>query len=117
MKYIKYYENIKGPEIGDYVVCNEYTKNYNDPILINFINNNIGQYIFNYEGNGPYTYVIRYKNIPDEIKKDFFVEVKLNNIVHSETPTCRIQSITHIIYWSSNKEDCELFLASKKYNI
>lgn len=90
MKYIKTYENLEEPQIGDFVVINvSHITNFKD-----FIENNVGK-IIKTDAHINWPYEIQY----DIIKKSI------------------ITSRKEILYFSKNKEDCEAYLASKKYNL
>ena len=84
------------PEIGDYVIINwGYTIDFNDvQKLRDHIENNIGK-IIDY---GFATYYVKYKNLPRENK---IIQISKDYIKH----------------WSKNKEELELILATKKYNL
>ena len=104
MKYLKTYEKINEPQVGDYVICDE--KMY-DKVNI-FLNNNVGQLISRdpdeYGFKDEYDYIVKYENVPLDIK-DYF----LSNV--------RSFGREEIIEFSSNKEDLEAILDANKYNI
>ena len=107
MKYIKKYENINKPQIGNFVVCqDQFTK------LKTFVNTNIGQYIkFSDEGHDGPTgrqYLIQFKNVPPELYQLFKYYIE---------PNCRAYTLSEIIFHSKNKKDCEIFLTANKYNL
>ena len=119
MKYIKTYEGLKKPEIGDYVVCEEDVdeltpkKDYID--VHNFTSNNVGVYVIHKNNtNNDFHYVIKYENIPEELEIDFMDDDTDN---YNEFTSCRRMSLGEIVYWSKDKEDCEVYLSTKKYNI
>lgn len=122
MKYIKTYEelNINKPEVGDYLIAktdsifdnNKKWKNQNDINYLNFIKSSIG-YIF--KTPDYYSYLVKYENIPDDIKKyfhysDYSQGIKVGNSI-------LINDDEDIEYWSKNKEELENILTSKKYNL
>ena len=116
----KIFENLnREPKVGDYVICKEdngiawteYTKK-----VENFINGSVGRIDKirkTTKSNQPNKYTIQYFNVPSEIKKAFFTfggkDLKDYRI--------RILSRKEIVYFSNNKEDCEVYLSSKKYNL
>ena len=100
MKYLKTFERNKNPQIGDYVICQEYDTN--DDIL-KFINNNIGVLVE--INNDHFNYLIEYENIPNNI------------ISYFRHGNQRQMTLGEIIHCSDNKEDLELILNANKYNI
>jgi hypothetical protein len=103
MKYLKLFENINEPQIGDYVLCKEMDSN--DKKLLEFIDNNVGRIVDTKPETDVFTelFVIKYKNIPFD-----------NNWQNKNT---RYFLREEILFWSKDKEDCEAFLNAKKYNI
>jgi hypothetical protein len=108
MKYLKTFELDKNePEVGDYVICEE--SKY--PNIKKFISTNIGKIIYyiddtesiGYKLYKNYRYIVKYNNMPK--KFDSF-----NN-------KTRRMKRDEIIHWSKNKEDLEIILNSKKYNL
>ena len=67
MKYLKTFENIKEPQIGDYVICSEYDPGSSRTELENFLSNNIGQII----NKHPAHYYVKYKHVPKKLKLSF----------------------------------------------
>lgn len=109
MKYIHYFESIKNPKIGDYVVCyeeDEITKSTKDiPGFLEFISNNVGRYIDVFDSD-VFPYEIQYQNIPENIKEYYFND-----------DGTRQFSRKQIIFYSKSKEKAEIFIQSKKYNL
>ena len=95
--------NISKPQIGDYVLCKE-TLESNLPERSIFIENNIGE-IIRYNTKHPresiYQYIVFYETAPPYL------------FSNSE----REMSDEEILYWSKNKKDLEVILATKKYNL
>lgn len=100
MKYIKLFEELNIPRVGDYVLLEiEFS---NSIELQNFINNNIGKIIrrnVNHENLD-----IQYVDIPENIKYCF------------STKNSRVFHIHNIIIFGT-KEQMELELQVKKYNL
>ena len=112
MKYLKTYENnIDEPKIGDYVICKEKYFASGQPIttykLCEFVSNNVGKFIRDRRVT-QFKYLIEYENVPKELKVSFNDDNMKN---------CRRMERSEILYWSESKEDCETFLAAKKYNL
>jgi len=118
MKYLKTFEelNIGNPKVGDYVLMK--SKNHPNSIA-SFIDNSIGQLkkIDSYKGINrggvyygnddevtTYGYTVEYENIPYKIKYFF-------------TESTRIFDDTQLVGFSKNKEDIEVLLNAKKYNL
>lgn len=106
----------KLPQIGDYILCDDGKDDYGDE-LFKFLKNNIGQYIVNLKNlhDDPRydrwlndcDYLIEYKNVPKKFNTNRYM---VNN--------CRAMHISQVNkYWSKNKEDLELILKAKKYNL
>jgi len=120
MKYIKTFENLTDePQIGDYVVCEDSVFNKNDGSrdekIIDFITNNVGQYIQDNDGkfgSGFYKYVIKYENVPSDVSGFEFI---VNG--DGELDKIRIMTRKEILFYSKNKKDCEEFIVAKKYNV
>ena len=112
MKYIKTFDKLKikeNAEIGDYVLCSEPGDLFWNDINF-FIENNIGEII---DLNRGYDYIVKYNNIPKEIK-DYFAH--LDNSI-PPLQTARGMHKSEIKYKSKNKKDLESILLSKKYNL
>jgi len=117
MRFLKYFESKKDIQIGDYIIGSlsdaeffilkkktnegdEYMKDFCD-----FLENTIGEVvgIKLYNNDKSIMYMVQYDDMNDELIDEF------------ENPT----SITEydILFSSSKKEDCEIYLISNKYNI
>lgn len=113
MKYIKKYENVNRLRIGSYVICQE-SSDYASGVenvnkLKKFISKNIGQYV-KHLSNVDFPYAIHYDNVPDNIMHFFTTdEIKGKNIIWF--------SRYDILEYSENKEDLEIILNAKKYNL
>jgi hypothetical protein len=104
MKYIKQFEEKTKLKIGDYVLCHtNYQYVYDSDKIIDFLNSNVGRYV-KYAKDYDLKYGVKYENIP------FFLD---KNLVNSLLWFDRYD----IIDYSDNKEELELKLASKKYNL
>ena len=120
MKYIKTYETViepefgDEPEVGDYVICEEFSVlgDFND--LIDYINSHIGKFIKYTEASDganqhDYPYLIEYENVPEAFISNF------RNGLEGET--CRAMRLSEIKYWSKNKENLEPLLKANNYNL
>jgi len=117
MKYLKTYEKLNinpKPKIGDYVVCFEdrYSIICSELVrkLDKFLSENVGLVK---KADDEYNYLIQYQNYPEYLAKGF----QFGYLNGGRIPNCRTMTIEEIIYWSSNKNDCETFIAAKKYNL
>ena len=122
MKYLNTFnESIKdGPQIGDYVICDEKCCDIESQI---FTSENIGQ-IFDNISNRRYKYVVKYDNVPENLQQQF--SNAITNFCNEEQiikfalqKKCKwtVMSQEEVIFWSKNKEDCETYLISNKYNL
>lgn len=96
MKYIKTYENIT-PQINDYVIIDDY--NYNQ-IMKNFLQNNIGKIVLTKEKSLTDAYYVEFDK-PNPWDYSKYLSIQPNQIK----------------YYSTNKEDCEIYLTKLKYNL
>ena len=106
IKLESYTDMESGPHVGDYVVCHEEgTGN-----LCLFLDSNIGNFLYTKNGSC----LIEYYDVPRDLIRSFRHgdERKIY-----EDRNIRRMFRKEIIYWSSNREDCEAFLAAKKYNL
>ena len=115
MKYIKTFEKLNEPQVGDYVVCDISDNEYVDEELVNFICNNIGvvEYVDDRLNNINNKFKIRYKNVPERLEAFFGPDTRPNEWDN----VFRYVSNHYIKFYSSNREDCEMYLDSKKYNL
>jgi len=112
MKYIKIYEKIKKPEVGDYILANV---NFFDEKYIKFLNENIGQIVKIYpqsEHENEDKAMVEYKKRPEEdIWYMFYSDALERNIYNTSI------WVKNIVAFSKRKEDLEMILAGKKYNL
>lgn len=127
MKYIKTYETViepefgDEPEVGDYVICEEFSVLGDFSDLTYYISSHIGKFIRYTEASDgwrvcrgrvnqhDYPYLIEYENIPEEMN------VYFRNGLEGET--CRGMRLSEIKYWSKNKKELEAVLIAKNYNL
>jgi len=119
MKYIKTFENVKEPQIGDYVLC--YQFGLINKEIENFINSSLGKIvnIYNNNINNNKMYVVEYKNVPKNLLQN-------SHFYKYQTPkrssnTARNLSRNEIIFWNKDKElvknKIEIINNVKKYNL
>jgi len=105
MKYLKTYEdynNMNDVHIGDYVIVYKNTKYGGGKLVdvINFANNNVGHVVDEYK----YLWLIKYESIPSGIKSYFVDDI------------LKIPK-QYIKHFSKNKEELEMIVNSKNYNL
>ena len=116
MKYLRLYEQNSMPQIGDYVVCRMDARmdalKEDLKIFIDFFDNNIGRVEKmtndNMREDLPSTYLeypIVYTGVPKRMK-DFFNYSDYRYMLKSE-----------IVFWSKDKDDCEIYIMTNKYNL
>lgn len=123
MKYIRTYEklNIDLPKVGDYVYCyedavpvdSEDLEDYNK--FLSFLSNNIGKCV-----DDSNDFLIQYYNVPLDLSGYFEFGIRFaqfNGYILEKFINCRAMCLEEIEYFSSNKEDCEVYLNAKKYNL
>lgn len=100
MKFIKTFEEINTlvskVEVGDYVIMYTFDKGY----LSKFFSENIGRV----EVEQYHNISVRYDTTPKGYEEEF-------------SDNCRWFPISMLRFSSKNKEDLEVLLASKKYNL
>lgn len=117
MRYIKTYENINEPQVGDYVIG--YSLYFSDKTN-NFLKNNIGKIIDseNNAYNNP-EYRVQYEDVPDNVvdSVDFytFVPYEGNRFAKRVYFVKLVKS--EINHFSKNKEDLEPYINANKYNL
>jgi len=107
MKYLKSYENINNPKIGDYVIAIDNITSSKDANDI--LKNTIGKIISTnkwYRKNPLYT--TKYDNIPEDLKGHFSYDNEQN-----------IRKLTRIEikHFSNSKKELETIISANKYNI
>lgn len=97
MKYIKTFEKLGEPTIGDYVICVD--KDYDDLEFNNFLATSIGKVVkYQYD-----QYYVEYDNPP------IYIEDTWGNPIRF--------ILDEILHFSKNKEDLEIYVQANKYNI
>jgi len=129
MKYLKKYENIKEPEIGDYVLCQDLTNKFTSGSrkitqekFKLFLTENIGQVV----GKGSDTIRVKFENIPNDVdilEYAFLVQtdIRIKNVdfdrINDKYSNIATFEFGEIVYFSPNKEDVEMKISTSKYNI
>jgi len=108
MKYLKRFENINTPQVGDYVIASLKT----DKDIGIFIANNIGQIVAISENDINKLYTVKFFNIEKDIEKFFFTEPE-----YGEYMTLMFFYKYEILAFSKNKEELETILNANKYNL
>ena len=91
---------------GNYVICEEPAY----PELFNFLNNNIGE-VINFSTKQQ-RYSIRYEDVPNNLFTYFYKSMRKSGLGGH-----RYFNFSDIKYYSDNKEELELLLQTKKYNL
>jgi len=118
MKHIKTYEitvttrfredtpdTLTIPQKGDYVICKDagFSKKIEE-----FLQNNVGQ-IGIINKDSIYKYVVRYKDVPEELK--FYFASGVDDF-------CRVQmSRKDIVFHSPNRNEARQYIINSKYNL
>ena len=103
MKYLKTFEHLQNPEIGDYVIIK--TKS-TDPVVKEFINTTIGEIFFVKENK----IKVKYDNVPTILQNWF-------GYSHNENKYYRNFLIDQIVNISKSKEELKLILQKRSYNL
>lgn len=97
MRYIKTYEYVNGPQIGEYVICEEPS---NAPLIKDFLENNIGK-IVDYDGG---KYEVFYENVPKNLMDSFYRGK-------------RLMTRDEIKHHAKNIDDLDSIITGNKYNL
>ncbi len=95
MKHLKLYENSKKLEIGNYIIVNGYDS-FTE--FRNFLENNIGEVTF----------------VGNNIIRILFNLTPNLNVKITNPSTWHIRNVK---FYSTSKDECEMYLQAKKYNI
>jgi len=99
MKYLRTYENLNSPQIGDYVKVNS----SKFPELANFFDNEIGK-IFKITNDKSYPYEIIF-------------DKSIAGSTYGPEDTTMAFSKVELLGWSSNVKDLEIKINTNKYNL
>lgn len=108
MKYLKSYENLNQPQIGDYVILTSKEKYRRPQYVINFLNNNIGKIIDIIDNNNQ-NIIVKYDHITDEIKNSNYAQLITEHIWSAEE--------SEIMYINKDKKKLEKYIIIQKYNL
>jgi len=101
------------PQIGDYVLSE--IGNYDIPEVIDFIKDNIGQFIILWKEGTSAPYVVKYENIPEEYVVEF------QHLTYRKEKFKRVENIWRFkreeIKYFGTKEEMEMILQANKYNL
>ena len=128
MKYIKKYENIREPEVGDYIIGLDINTSSNYRTASNifnaFLSKNVGKII--HKGSDSYKIIFE-EEPPLKVLEYAFYEKDSNRLLDLiNLPGVKIYNnytnITDLIFkeivdFSTDKEELEMKLAAKKYNL
>ena len=107
MKYIKHYEDINKPQVGDYV---EIYARYFDNRLKDFFKTEIGQIIK--IDNKDYPYLVEFEKEKPIIHEDAVT------IIYDDEDEYKMRvEESEIKYFSSSKEELEIIISANKYNL
>jgi len=109
MKYLRNFENLSEPQIGDYVICN--SESLNSIELSNFILTTLGKIVDINDDGGYLKYYVKYENIPNSISIFFYDLFGLKN------DNIRRFNKKDIIVHSSDKKTVEAFLIANKFGL
>ena len=120
MKYLKSYENKKFEfkyNIGDYVICQETGNSYGNPptSLVRFINNNIGRIVS--LGEDPDSFGDGVYNVTFDNIHPLFIKNKSFTIIIGDKEYSRYMRDEEIVDSAKTKEELEMKILAKKYNI
>ena len=121
MKYLRTFESINGPSVGDYVIVKSDFLDVDEEepnihIFNNFVNTTIGKLI----KVDSSIVIISYDNVPDIIKDWFASDIeskrafKLGDLVGDNI---RSFKLSEVVGWARTKEDLEIKINANRYNI
>jgi hypothetical protein len=111
MKYLKLFETLNEPQIGDYVYCQEASGNNDDTIgkeIDIFLENNIGQ-IIKISDDEAWDLIVKYENVPEKLGKECFY--------HDDIVGGRRMDIGEIMFWDKDPEIVRMKMNVQKYNL
>ena len=106
--------------IGKYVIMNEFEKDAfastreNKKELNDFVKNNSGKIVASKKSGVGVTYMIKYNNIPEYLKKYFVCFNFTNDAEHKYMRAIKRHNTIEFI---GSKEECEIKISTKKYNL
>ena len=104
----------KEPNLFKYVVMDEFpllnTRNDNLKELDSFVKNTPGQIVLASRNVNIISYMVKYENIPDHLKKWFATTPQ-------DSETKYLVAYGDYINFIGTYEDCETYISSKKYNL
>jgi len=101
------------PQIGDYVICEEY-ENESRPRIRQYTLNNIGQCVKLDNSLEETRYGIKYDNVPENLLSDFSNELDHINGVYI---CIRYMKRGEIKFFSKNPEELKIIIDTNKYNL
>jgi len=100
---------MKYPEVRDYVICKEEYYGNNE-LILKFLSENIGQIIrINKFNDDNYSFLVEYHDLPKDLSRYFSSEklgINMRRMCNNE-----------IVHFSKNKEDLEIMIGARKYNL
>ncbi len=122
MRYLKLYENLNDPQVGDYVLCREYPneiEGINMSDLERFLCNHIGKLV-----NPDEKYKKNWTSSKEKLEHYIWVKYSNKDLVSGSSLSgdefvrgIRPFMRKEIIQFSPDKSDLEVYLAAKKYNL
>ena len=121
MKYLRLYEEVKKPQVGDYVAVRDDTDEVNSfrgckdtmygrDLFDSFLSNNVGQLIKMERTSFPY--LITFDNLSNQSHEVIsFFSTDINMEFYRDFERCEI------LYFDNNRENVELWIQSKRYNL
>ena len=105
MRYLKTYEGLSEPEIGEYMICEDVLSNKH---IKEFVKNRIGKYI-KYRGVDDVQnfYIVAYEDVPDSLREVMVYQDPIDDDMYYG---CGVFFLNEILYHSKSKADCEMFI-------
>ena len=132
MKYLKTYESLNVPEIGDYVICkdntvlhhnNQHYKNSTNLQFLDFISTHVGQIV---KIDVSHEFFVRYDDDPPinlmdyafyEKNRSIIWDIKSAKIIYDKYTNITSFKKEEILYWSKDKKEVEAMIEGDKYNL
>lgn len=117
MKHLKAFEeiNISNPHTGDYVICYSDSSRMIESNINLFLSNNIGKVFSVDDYNNQID--VTYENIPDKLLNFFEGKRKISSSEENKSTYIITLGQSTIKHLSNDKQELEVILNTKKFNI
>jgi len=117
MKYLKKFENLIVPKIGDYILTKLPIDDVDEITMIinKFLNENIGKIVGINRHPVEYSYYVQYDNIPKDLFTNFNYTKHREDVIQYEN--YRIINLRYILHFSDKLFDINILKNANKFNL